>query len=229
MNVMPVPAARVLIVEDDEAIAEVVQRMLRIDGYKTEIAVDGEQALAISQTFNPDLVVLDLGLPRLDGTEVARRLREQGDVPILMLTARDAVESKVEGFEAGADDYLVKPFERAELLVRLRALLRRRPPRGTESLTFEDLTVNPDSYQVLRADRRVELTQREFELLEYLVRNQRVVISRQQLLEDVWGYEPFADTNTIEVFVSNIRRKLEAEGEPRLLHTVRGVGYVLRV
>ncbi len=229
MNVMPVPAARVLIVEDDEAIAEVVQRMLRIDGYKTEIAVDGEQALAISQTFNPDLVVLDLGLPRLDGTEVARRLREQGDVPILMLTARDAVESKVEGFEAGADDYLVKPFERAELLVRLRALLRRRPPRGTESLTFEDLTVNPDSYEVLRADRRVELTQREFELLEYLTRNQRVVISRQQLLEDVWGYEPFADTNTIEVFVSNIRRKLEAEGEPRLLHTVRGVGYVLRV
>ncbi len=226
---MPVPAARVLIVEDDEAIAEVVQRMLRIDGYKTEIAVDGEQALAISQTFNPDLVVLDLGLPRLDGTEVARRLREQGDVPILMLTARDAVESKVEGFEAGADDYLVKPFERAELLVRLRALLRRRPPRGTESLTFEDLTVNPDSYEVLRADRRVELTQREFELLEYLIRNQRVVISRQQLLEDVWGYEPFADTNTIEVFVSNIRRKLEADGEPRLLHTVRGVGYVLRV
>ncbi len=229
MNAMPAPAARVLIVEDDEAIAEVVQRMLRIDGYKTEIAVDGEQALAISRTFNPDLVVLDLGLPRLDGNEVARRLREQGDVPILMLTARDAVESKIEGFEAGADDYLVKPFERAELLVRLRALLRRRPPRGTESLTFEDLTVNPDSYQVLRADRRVELTQREFELLEYLIRNQRVVISRQQLLEDVWGYEPFADTNTIEVFVSNIRRKLEADGEPRLLHTVRGVGYILRV
>ncbi len=226
---MPAPAARVLIVEDDEAIAEVVQRMLRIDGYKTEIAVDGEQALAISRTFNPDLVVLDLGLPRLDGNEVARRLREQGDVPILMLTARDAVESKIEGFEAGADDYLVKPFERAELLVRLRALLRRRPPRGTESLTFEDLTVNPDSYQVLRADRLVELTQREFELLEYLIRNQRVVISRQQLLEDVWGYEPFADTNTIEVFVSNIRRKLEADGEPRLLHTVRGVGYILRV
>ena len=229
MNAMPAPAARVLIVEDDEAIAEVVQRMLRIDGYKTEIAVDGEQALTISRTFNPDLVVLDLGLPRLDGNEVARRLREQGDVPILMLTARDAVESKIEGFEAGADDYLVKPFERAELLVRLRALLRRRPPRGTESLTFEDLTVNPDSYQVLRADRLVELTQREFELLEYLIRNQRVVISRQQLLEDVWGYEPFADTNTIEVFVSNIRRKLEADGEPRLLHTVRGVGYVLRV
>ncbi len=226
---MPAPAARVLIVEDDEAIAEVVQRMLRIDGYKTEIAVDGEQALTISRTFNPDLVVLDLGLPRLDGNEVARRLREQGDVPILMLTARDAVESKIEGFEAGADDYLVKPFERAELLVRLRALLRRRPPRGTESLIFEDLTVNPDSYQVLRADRLVELTQREFELLEYLIRNQRVVISRQQLLEDVWGYEPFADTNTIEVFVSNIRRKLEADGEPRLLHTVRGVGYILRV
>lgn len=221
--------ARVLIVEDDEAIAEVVQRILRIDGYKTEIASDGELGLALAASFDPDIVILDLGLPQLDGTEVARRLREGSDVPILVLTARDATESKVEGLDAGADDYLVKPFEREELLARLRALLRRRPPRGTVSLNFEDLVLKPDSYEVRRGERRVDLTQREFELLEYLMRNQRVVISRQLLLEDVWGYDPFADTNTIEVFVSNIRRKLEADGEPRLLHTVRGVGYVLRV
>lgn len=222
-------AARVLIVEDDEAIAEVVQRMLRIDGYKTEIASDGAIGLALAASFDPDVVILDLGLPRLDGTEVARQLREGSDVPILVLTARDATESKVEGLDAGADDYLVKPFERDELLARLRSLLRRRPPRGTASLTFEDLVLWPDGYEVLRGQRRVELTQREFELLEYMMLNQRVVISRQQLLEDVWGYDPFADTNTIEVFISNIRRKLEAAGEPRLLHTVRGVGYVLRV
>jgi len=222
-------AARVLIVEDDEAIAEVVQRMLRIDGYKTEIASDGAAGLALATSFDPDIVILDLGLPQIDGTEVARRLREAGDVPILVLTARDATEAKVEGLDAGADDYLVKPFEREELLARLRALLRRRPPRGTASLNFEDVVLKPDSYEVLRGERRVDLTQREFELLEYLMRNQRVVISRQLLLEDVWGYDPFADTNTIEVFVSNIRRKLEADGEPRLLHTVRGVGYVLRV
>lgn len=222
-------AARVLIVEDDEAIAEVVQRMLRIDGYKTEIARDGAAGLTLAATFDPDLVILDLGLPQIDGTEVARRLREGSDVPILVLTARDATESKVEGLDAGADDYLVKPFERDELLARLRSLLRRRPPRGTASLVFEDLVLKPDSYEVLRRERRVDLTQREFELLEYMMLNQRVVISRQLLLEDVWGYDPFADTNTIEVFVSNIRRKLEADGEARLLHTVRGVGYVLRV
>ena len=222
-------AARVLIVEDDEAIAEVVQRMLRIDGYKTEIARDGAAGLTLAATFDPDLVILDLGLPQIDGTEVARRLREGSDVPILVLTARDATESKVEGLDAGADDYLVKPFERDELLARLRSLLRRRPPRGTASLVFEDLVLKPDSYEVLRRERRVDLTQREFELLEYMMLNQRVVISRQLLLEDVWGYDPFADTNTIEVFVSNIRRKLEAHGETRLLHTVRGVGYVLRV
>ena len=222
-------AARVLIVEDDEAIAEVVQRILRIDGYKTEIAADGAAGLELAAGFEPDIVILDLGLPLIDGIEVARRLRDDSDVPILMLTARDATEAKVEGLDAGADDYLVKPFERDELLARLRSLLRRRPARGTATLSFDDLVLKPDSYEVLRGQRRLDLTQREFELLEYLIRNQRVVISRQQLLEDVWGYDPFADTNTIEVFVSNIRRKLEADGEPRLLHTVRGVGYVLRV
>jgi two-component system, OmpR family, response regulator MprA len=220
--------ARVLIVEDDDDIAQVLQRSLRLEGYETRIAADGEAALGAATDFVPDLVVLDLGLPKLDGMDVARRLRESDDVPILMLTARDALEARVEGLDAGADDYLVKPFERQELLARLRALLRRRPPRGSASLVVADLSLNPDTHEVRRGDRVIELTQREFELLEYLMRNERIVVPRQRLLEDVWGYDPFATTNTIEVFVSNLRRKLEAGGEPRLLHTIRGAGYVLR-
>lgn len=219
---------RVLIVEDDDEIAQVLQRSLRLEGYETRIAADGEAALGAAAEYVPDLVVLDLGLPKMDGIEVARRLRAADDVPILVLTARDAVESRVEGLDSGADDYLVKPFERQELLARLRALLRRRPPRGSASLVVADLQLNPDTHEVRRGERPVELTQREFELLEYLMRNERIVVPRQRLLEDVWGYDPFATTNTIEVFVSNLRRKLEAGGEPRLLHTIRGAGYVLR-
>jgi DNA-binding response OmpR family regulator len=221
---------RVLVVEDDEEIAQVLQRSLRLEGYEVKLAVDGVRALEEAHAFLPDIVVLDLGLPRLDGIDVAKRLREDGDdVPILILTARDALDSRVEGLDVGADDYLVKPFERQELLARLRALLRRRPPRGMAPLRVGDLMLNPDTHEVARGDRRIELTQREFELLEYLMRNERLVISRQKLLDEVWGYDPFSITNTIEVFVSNLRRKLEAGGEPRLLHTVRGAGYVLRV
>jgi two-component system response regulator MprA len=219
---------RVLVVEDDEEIAQVLQRSLRLEGYEVRVAVDGEAALDQSAAFNPDLVILDLGLPKLDGMEVARRLRAADDVPILMLTARDALESRVEGLDAGADDYLVKPFERQELLARLRALLRRRPPRGSASVVVGDLALNPDTHEVSRGDRDIDLTQREFELLEYLMRNERIVVPRQRLLEEVWGYDPFATTNTIEVFVSNLRRKLESGGEARLLHTIRGAGYVLR-
>jgi DNA-binding response OmpR family regulator len=219
---------RVLVVEDDEEIALVLQRSLRLEGYEVRIAGDGEAALEHAAAFNPDLVILDLGLPKLDGIEVARRLRASDDVPILMLTARDALESRVEGLDSGADDYLVKPFERQELLARLRALLRRRPPRGSASVVVADLALNPDTHEVTRGNREIELTQREFELLEYLMRNERIVVPRQRLLEEVWGYDPFATTNTIEVFVSNLRRKLEAGGEPRLLHTIRGAGYVLR-
>jgi len=219
---------RVLVVEDDADIADVLQRSLRLEGYEVRIAGDGLAALDEAHGFLPDLVILDLGLPRLDGIEVARELRREDDVPILMLTARDALESRVEGLDSGADDYLVKPFERQELLARIRALLRRRPPRGSAPLRVGDLTLNPDTHEVLRGERRVELTQREFELLEYMMRNERIVISRQRLLDEVWGYDPFSTTITSEVFVSNLRRKLEAGEEPRLLHTIRGAGYVLR-
>jgi DNA-binding response OmpR family regulator len=220
---------RVLVVEDDTEIAQVLQRSMRIEGYDVRIAGDGVSALDAAHAFLPDLVVLDLGLPRLDGIEVAKTLREGGgDVPILMLTARDAVDARVEGLDAGADDYLVKPFERQELLARMRALLRRRPPRGSASLVVGDLKLNPDTHEVHRGERSIDLTQREFELLEYLMHNERIVVSRQRLLDEVWGYDPFSMTNTIEVFVSNLRRKLEADGEPRLLHTIRGAGYVLR-
>ena len=220
---------RVLVVEDDAEIADVLRRSLRQEGYEVKTSGDGVEALDVAAGFVPDLVVLDLGLPRMDGIEVCRRLREEGDVPILMLTARAETEDRVDGLDSGADDYLVKPFERQELLARIRALLRRRPPRGSASLTVGDLTLNPDTREVKRDERELELTNREFELLEYLMRNERIVVPRQRLLEEVWGYDPFANTNTIEVFVSNLRRKLEAGGEPRLLHTVRGAGYVLRV
>ncbi|HMJ01683.1 MAG TPA: response regulator transcription factor [Conexibacter sp.] len=219
---------RVLVVEDDEEIAQALQRSLRMEGYEVRVASDGVSALDDAHAFLPDLVVLDLGLPRLDGIDVAKTLRENDDVPILMLTARDALEARVEGLDAGADDYLVKPFERQELLARMRALLRRRPPRGAAPLVVGDLRLNTDTHEVERGERSIELTQREFELLEYLMRNERIVVSRQRLLDEVWGYDPFSTTNTIEVFVSNLRRKLEAGGEPRLLHTIRGAGYVLR-
>jgi DNA-binding response OmpR family regulator len=221
-------SARVLVVEDDVDIAGVLRRSLDKEGYDVRVAGDGEAALNQAAVFEPDAVVLDLGLPKLDGVEVCRRLRADGDVPILVLTARDALESRVQGLDSGADDYLVKPFEREELLARMRALLRRRPPRGSASLVTADLALNPDTHEVTRGERKIELTAREFELLEYLMRNERLVVSRQALLDDVWGYHPFAETNTIDVFVSNLRRKLESGGEPRVLHTVRGAGYVLR-
>jgi two-component system response regulator MprA len=223
-----VATGRVLVIEDDAEIADVLRRFLRQEGHDVRTATDGDGALPAAVEFVPDLVILDLGLPGLDGVEVCRRLRAQGDVPILILTARTELEDRVEGLDSGADDYLVKPFERQELLARIRALLRRRPPRGSASLTVGDLRLNPDTHEVTREERRIELTSREFELLEYLMRNERLVISRERLLEEVWGYDPMAMTNTIDVFISNLRRKLEAGGEPRILHTKRGAGYVLR-
>jgi two-component system response regulator MprA len=219
---------RVLVVEDDTDIAGVLRRSLDKEGYDVRVAGDGESALDQAGVFAPDAVVLDLGLPKLDGVEVCRRLRTDGDVPILILTARDALDARVEGLDSGADDYLVKPFEREELLARLRALLRRRPPRGSASLVVGDLRLNPATREAHRGERELELTAREFELLEHLMRNERIVVSRQSLLDEVWGYHPFAETNTVDVFISNLRRKLEQGGEPRVLHTIRGAGYVLR-
>ena len=220
--------ARVLVVEDDVEIAGALRRSLALEGYDVELAGDGIVALDRAEAYEPDAVVLDLGLPKLDGVEVCRRLRAEGDVPILVLTARDELESRVEGLDSGADDYLVKPFERAELLARVRALLRRRPPRGTASIVVGDLSLNPDRREARRGERPLDLTSREFELLEHLMHNERLVVSRESLLEEVWGYAPFTETNTVDVFISNVRRKLEAGGEPRMLHTVRGAGYVLR-
>jgi two-component system, OmpR family, response regulator MprA len=219
---------RVLVVEDDTEIADVLRRSLRKAGYEVRASADGVEALEAAAVFMPDLVVLDLGLPRLDGVEVCRRLRAESDVPILMLTARAETEDRVGGLDSGADDYLVKPFERQELLARIRALLRRRPPRGAASLQVGDLMLNPETREVRRGEREIELTNRQFELLEFLMRNERLVVSRERLLEEVWGYDPMAATNTIDVFISALRRKLEAGGEPRLLHTKRGAGYVIK-
>ncbi|CAN5544033.1 response regulator transcription factor [soil metagenome] len=221
-------SARVLVVEDDEAIADVLRRSLRAEGHEVRSAGDGVEALRATEEFTPDLVLLDLGLPRLDGIEVLKRIRAESDVPILILTARTETTDRVEGLDSGADDYLPKPFERDELLARTRALLRRRPPRGSASVFVGDLLLNPDTREVKRGDREIEFTNREFELLEYLARNQKLVVSRERLLEDVWGYDPFEQTNTIDVFISNVRRKLEADGEPRMLHTKRGAGYILK-
>ena len=219
---------RILIVEDDNDIVDVLRRTLRAEGYEVRSGGDGPQGLEIASEFMPDLVVLDLGLPGMDGLEVCAKLREDSEVPILMLTARADTEDRVTGLDSGADDYLVKPFERTELLARIRALLRRHPPRGSALLTVGDLKLNPDSQEAMRGDREIELTKREFELLEYLMRNRRLVISRERLLEEVWGYDPLDETNTIDVFISNLRRKLEEGGEPRLLHTKRGAGYVIK-
>ena len=228
MATVEAATGRVLVVEDDEAIADVLRRSLRAEGHEVRTAGDGVQGLRAAEEFAPDLVVLDLGLPRLDGIEVAKRLRAESDVPILILTARTETEDRVEGLDSGADDYLPKPFERAELLARVRALLRRRPPRGSAAIVVGDLLLNPDTREAKRGEREIELTNREFELVEYLARNQKLVVSRERLLEDVWGYDPFEQTNTIDVFISNLRRKLEAGGEPRMLHTKRGAGYVLK-
>jgi len=221
---------RLLVVEDEQKVAEALREGLEGEGYGVAVEATGEGAFFRATTERFDAIVLDVMLPGRDGLTILVGLRERNvKTPVLVLTARDTLDDRVRGLDSGADDYLVKPFERQELLARLRALMRRRPPRGTAPLVVGDLRLNPDTHEVIRADRSIELTQREFELLEYLMRNERIVVSRQRLLDEVWGYDPFSITNTIEVFVSNLRRKLEADGEPRLLHTIRGAGYVLRV
>lgn len=227
-----VGGARILLVEDDGEIIDVLRRTLRAEGFVVEAASTGEEALSGVDDFLPDLVILDLGLPDIDGVELCFRFREgeaTSKVPILMLTARTELDDRVSGLDSGADDYLTKPFERAEILARIRALLRRTPPRGSDVLTVGDLRLTPDAREVVRGEREIELTKTEFDLLEYLMRNERLVVSRERILEEVWGYDPASsETNTLDVFVSNLRRKLEEGGEPRVLHTKRGSGYVLK-
>ena len=216
-------AARVLIVEDDEAIAEVVQRILRIDGYKTEIASDGAAGLALAASFDPDIVILDLGLPQIDGTEVARRLREAGDVPILVLTARDAVPDRIRGLDLGADDYVVKPVDLHELGARLRSLVRRAHGQLQDALRWGPVLLEPAARQVSLHGAAVPLSTREFDLLQVLMLNAGRVLSREQLEQQLysWGHE--VDSNAIEVHIHHLRRKLQ----PELIQTLRGVGYTV--
>jgi two-component system, OmpR family, response regulator MprA len=225
---------RILVVDDDRAVRESLRRSLEFNGYQVELAGDGAQALEKVVNERPDAMILDVMMPRLDGLEVARRLRSTGDdLPILVLTARDTVSDRVSGLDAGADDYLPKPFALEELLARLRALLRRAAPdaqagAGAEQLTFADLTLDPGTREVYRGNREISLTRTEFALLELFMSYPKHVLTRGRILEEVWGYDFPTSGNALEVYVGYLRRKTEADGEPRLIHTVRGVGYVLR-
>jgi two-component system response regulator MprA len=221
--------ARIIVVDDDEALRNAVRRVLRLEGYDVDLAGDGVEALDQLAGLSADLVVLDVLMPVLDGVTVCRRLRESGDrTPILMLTARDAVADRVVGLEAGADDYLTKPFALEELLARVRALLRRSYPEHEGALRVGDLELNPRTRQVTRGDRPLELTRTEFALLELLMRNAGVVLARDVIREQVWGFDDSYGSNTLDVYVGYVRRKTESGGEPRMIHTVRGVGFVLR-
>lgn len=224
--------AQLLIVEDEAEIAGYLRRGFTFEGFTVEIAPDGPAALAAARDRPPALVVLDLMLPGMDGLEVARRIRSASDVPIIMLTARDAVPDRVAGLEAGADDYLVKPFDFDELLARIRALLRRARPaesrRSGEVLRFADVSMDTASRIVTRGDRVIELTPREFDLLAMFLHHPNQVLTRSTLMQRVWGEDFYGESNVLEVFVGNVRRALEMDGEPRLIQTVRGVGYVLR-
>ena len=218
-----------LVVDDEPAVRQALDRALRFEGYKTEMVEDGSAALAAHAERAADAIVLDVAMPRMDGLEVCRRLRSAGDAtPVLMLTARAAINDRVAGLDAGADDYLVKPFALEELLARIRALLRRSAPSDDEVLRFADLSLDPGTREVHRGDRLIELTRTEFSLLELLMRNARQVLTRELIFDRVWGYDFGANSNSLEVYIGYLRRKTEAGGEPRLIHTVRGVGYVLR-
>lgn len=225
----------ILVVDDDQAVRESLRRSLEYHGYEASLAADGAEALARLGAVRPDAVIMDVMMPRLDGLETTRLLRAAGnDVPILVLTARDAVGDRVDGLDAGADDYMVKPFALDELLARLRALVRRAGSQAdsadpsTQSLTFSDLTLNTHTREVLRGSRSISLTRTEFALLEAFLERPRRVLERGWLLNEVWGFDFPTTANSLEVYIGYLRRKTEADLEPRLIHTVRGVGYVLR-
>jgi len=223
---------RILVVDDDRAVRESLRRSLSFNGYTVDLAEDGVEALDAITNERPDALILDVMMPRMDGLEVCRQLRGTGDdIPILVLTARDTVSERVSGLDAGADDYLPKPFALEELLARLRALLRRTGPEEASEnalMTFGDLSLDPSTREVHRGSRPISLTRTEFALLEMLIANPRRVLTRSRILEEVWGFDFPTSGNALEVYVGYLRRKTEAEGESRLIHTVRGVGYVLR-
>jgi len=219
---------RILIIEDDPAILKVLQRGLAYEGYTVDVATDGRTGLNLAHDHHPDLVILDWMLPGMDGLEVCRRLRLQGGLPILMLTAKDTIQDRVQGLDAGADDYIVKPFNLDELTARIRALFRRTQTERNQVYQFADLTMDSDSRQVTRGKRLVPLTAKEYELLELFLRHPRQVLTREVIFDRVWGYDFGGESNVLEVYIRYLRQKLEAENEARLIHTVRSVGYVLR-
>ena len=220
---------RILVVDDEPQLRRALERALKLEGYEVGLAGDGDEALEAIASSPYEAIVLDVLMPKRDGLSVSRELRARGDkTPILMLTARDATKDRVDGLDAGADDYVVKPFALEELLARLRALLRRSNGGGEEELRYADLTLSPATREVHRGDRPVELTKTEFGLLEHMMRHPRLVLTRSQLFEAVWGYDFGPRSNSLEVYVGYLRRKTEEGGEPRLIQTVRGVGYALR-
>jgi two-component system, OmpR family, response regulator MprA len=219
---------RILIIEDDEAILKLLRRGLVYEGYQVDTALDGQAGLNMARDEHPDLIILDWMLPGMDGLEVCRRLRAGGSVPILMLTAKDTIQDRVQGLDAGADDYLVKPFELDELLARIRALLRRTQPDRAQVLNFVDLTLDTGTRQAIRNGRIISLTAKEYDLLELFLRHPRQVLTREMIFDRVWGYDFGGESNVLDVYIRYLRQKLEIEGEMRLLHTVRGVGYVMR-
>src|SRR5919206_2200305 len=224
-------AMKILVVDDERAVRESLRRALELEGYQIDLAVDGREALAVLEQAQPDMLILDVLMPGVDGLEVCRRLRRAGNrLPVLMLTARDAVENRVAGLDAGADDYVTKPFALEELLARIRALLRRSGEANGagEVLRFADLELDPGTREVRRGGELVELTRTEFSLLELFLRNPRQVLTRSIIFERVWGYDFGYGSNSLDVYVGYLRRKTEAGGKPRLIHTVRGVGYALR-
>jgi two-component system response regulator MprA len=218
----------VLVVDDDSHIAASLRRALIYEGYAVDVAPDGAMALNRARERMPDLVVLDVMLPGMSGVEVCQRLRAAGDVPILMLTAKDGTADRVVGLDSGADDYLVKPFAYEELMARIRALLRRQAPRARKVLRYADLSMDLGTREVRRGELAVALTPKEFDLLQQLLRNPRQVLTRDRILDAVWGYDFGATSNSVDVYVGYLRQKLEADGRPRLIQTVRGVGYALR-
>ncbi|MFZ5644858.1 MAG: response regulator transcription factor [Bacillota bacterium] len=220
----------IVVIDDDPRITALLKRALSFEGYSASVAANGIEGLNMVTAGNPDLVVLDIMMPGLDGWEVCRRIRAEKDVPVLMLTARDEVADRVKGLDIGADDYLVKPFALEEFLARVRALLRRKKVSTGAAgiLSFSDLMINTGTRQVLRGNRELRLTAKEYDLLIYFMENSRQVLTRDMLMERVWGYDYGGESNVLEVYVNMLRQKLEEDGEKRLIHTVRGVGYVLR-